>query len=97
MAGVFTLSLNYGIVGHWRIEARLTDSGTKFALEGREFSSLQELVEYHKKNPLSHKISAFPPLLQQPYLKSSTQNVDLIHTIAKKQFTPVRNRGYIVL
>lgn len=47
-AGMYSLSVNYGQIGHWRIESKKEGSQTIFRIDGRPYRSLHHIIESHK-------------------------------------------------
>jgi len=47
-AGMYSLSVNYGQIGHWRIESKKEGSQTTFRIDGRPYRSLHHIIETHK-------------------------------------------------
>jgi len=43
----FTLSLNYGSIGHWRITVEQTGQLTIYRIDGRPYKSLYDIVDTH--------------------------------------------------
>lgn len=94
----YTLSLNYGQIGHWRITTRIKKGRIVYKLDENDYDSLIEIIQKHKQTPLSLKKGVSETLLVHPVSSANvTQNLDMVHNIAKTEFAPEKNRGYIVL
>lgn len=75
--GQYALSVNYGQVGHWRINAeKRTTAPAVFLIDGRGYRSLHHIIETHQGNrdPLIVKGGPIDRcFLRDPVLRDETQ------------------------
>jgi len=82
--GSYTISVKFGQVGHWRISTEIKNNKVVYSIDERQYKSLEEIVDLHRKDPLVVLVDQSDCILTQ----GIDRDIDFPTTLFDLSFLP---------